>query len=261
MTNTNDDLSLDPWQALRRYTNARIGLGRRGDSLPTGALLQFQADHAEARDAVHTPFDSAGIAARIATQGDTVLQVGSAAPDRATYLKRPDLGRTLDDAARSMLREHAHQAAATYDAVFVLADGLSARAVHQHALAVVERTATALRTLGWHLAPVVVVTQGRVAIGDEIGDILHAAQVAVFIGERPGLSVADSLGVYLTYAPRPGRTDAERNCISNIHARGLSYDAAAHTLVYLMTEARRRKLTGVDLKNNRQGGDTMQLTD
>lgn len=260
MTHTGD-LAHDPWQPLRRFTHARIGLGRRGDSLPTHALLQFQSDHAEARDAVHTPFDSAGLAAQLAALGHDVLHVASAAADRATYLQRPDLGRTLDDAARNRLCEHAHRSPTTYDAVFVIADGLSARAVHRHAAAVVERTTTALRMLGWRVGPVVLVTQGRVAIGDVIGAILHAEQVAVLIGERPGLSVADSLGVYLTYAPRPGRTDAERNCISNIHAHGLSYAAAAHTLVYVMTEARRLKLTGVDLKDHRQGEATAQVTD
>jgi ethanolamine ammonia-lyase small subunit len=201
------------------------------------------------------------MAAQIAALGHEVIEVKSAAPDRATYLKRPDLGRMLNDAARGTLAERARQAATTYDVVVVIADGLSARAVERHAGAVLERTAPALGALDWHLAPVVVVTHGRVAVGDEIGDILHAEQVAVLIGERPGLSVADSLGVYLTYAPRPGRTDAERNCISNIHAHGLSYDASAHTLLYLMTEARRLKLTGVELKDNRQGLDTAQVTD
>lgn len=244
-----------PWQALRRYTNARIALGRAGDSLPTAPQLAFQLDHARARDAVHLPFDAAGVAAAVAPAGLPVVLAHSAAPDRATYLKRPDLGRRLSDASREALSAHAANDGAGYDAAFVIADGLSALAAHRHAAALAAQVAAALAGLGWRLAPVVVVSQGRVAIGDEVGHALRAEQVAVLIGERPGLSVADSLGIYLTYGPRPGRTDAERNCISNIHSRGQSYEAAMQTLVYLMSEARRLKLTGVGLKDERAERD------
>jgi ethanolamine ammonia-lyase small subunit len=250
-----DDIEIvppDPWQPLRRYTNARIGLGRAGDSPPTAALLAFQLDHAQARDAVHAALDTATLGQELAAHTDAVLLIHSAAADRTTYLKRPDLGRALSPAARATLSAYAAQAQAGYDAVFVLADGLSALAVQRNAVALLALASAALRDQGWRLGPVVVVEQGRVAIGDEIGAILRADQVAVLIGERPGLSVADSLGVYLTYGPRLGRSDAERNCISNIHAHGLSAAAASQSLVYLMAEARQRKLTGVALKDTRE---------
>lgn len=242
----------DPWQALRRYTNARIGLGRTGDSQPTAPQLAFQLDHARARDAVHLPFEAERLRDELVAAGYAPLLVHSAAPDRATYLRRPDLGRRLGDEGRELL---AAQPAAHYDVAFVIADGLSALAVHRHAVALFVGVAAALAGSGWAVAPPVIASQGRVALGDEIGAALGAEQVAVLIGERPGLSVADSLGVYLTYAPQVGRTDAERNCISNIHGAGLSYAAAQQTLLYLMTEARRRKLTGVDLKDDRSEAD------
>ncbi|NWF82041.1 MAG: ethanolamine ammonia-lyase subunit EutC [Chloroflexi bacterium] len=241
----------DPWQMLRRYTNARIALGRAGDALPTLPQLAFQLDHARARDAVHLPFDAAGVAATAGASGLAALIVHSAAPDRATYLKRPDLGRRLSESSRATLAGHAPSDGSGYNAALVIADGLSALAAHRHAVPLVARVAGALQGMGWRLAPLVIVEQGRVAVADEIGQLLGAEQTAILIGERPGLSVADSLGIYLTYDPRPGRTDAERNCISNIHAQGLSYDAAAQTLIYLMSEARRRKLSGVALKDER----------
>ena len=252
---SNDDsqvITPDPWRELRRFTKARIGLGRTGDSLPTTALLEFQSDHAEARDAVHTPLDSESLAAQLALQGDGGLRLHSAAADRTIYLKRPDLGRTLSAESCRTLTQYAAQNPTNYDVVFVVADGLSARAVHEQAAALLELTLAALRVLGWRVAPLVIVEQGRVAIGDEIGAILGAEQVAVLIGERPGLSVAASLGVYLTYAPRVGRTDAERNCISNIHPAGLVAAAAHEALLFFLVEARRRQLTGVELKDTRE---------
>lgn len=244
----------NPWQALRRHTNARIALGRVGDSLPTDALLAFQADHARARDAVHLPFAAAAIQTQLEAAGLAAVRVQSAAASRDIYLKRPDLGRRLSDASRRALETLAAQASG-YDAVFVIADGLSALAVHEHGVPMAVSAATALTDLGWRIAPIVIAEQGRVALGDEIGALLGAEQVAILIGERPGLSVADSLGIYLTYGPRPGRSDAERNCISNIHRQGLSYAAARQTLLYLMNEARRLKLTGVDLKDERAAAD------
>ncbi|NTU78216.1 MAG: ethanolamine ammonia-lyase subunit EutC [Chloroflexales bacterium] len=250
-----DLLAASPWQALRRLTPARIALGRAGDSLPTQALLSFQLDHARARDAVHLPFHASGLAAQLADAGYPVLRAASAAEGRASYLRRPDLGRRLGEAARADLAAYAADHPGGYDAVFVIAAGLSALAAHQHALPLLRLAYDALRDMGWRLAPVVVADQGRVALADEIGQILGAEQSAILIGERPGLSVADSLGVYLTYAPGPGRSDAERNCISNIHPRGLSYAEACQTLVYLMSQARRLKLTGVALKDERADHD------
>jgi ethanolamine ammonia-lyase small subunit len=243
------------WQALRRFTNARIALGRVGDSLPTRELLAFQLDHARARDAVHLPFDSAGLAGQAQALGYQVIEVQSDAPNRGVYLQRPDYGRRLNEASRQRLQQHASEAG--YDAVFVIADGLSALAVHSHALSLFALAAETLSSMGWRLAPLVLATQSRVALGDEIGSLLHAEQAVMLIGERPGLSVADSLGVYLTYGPRLGRTDAERNCISNIHGQGLSYADAQQTLVYLMSQARRLRLTGVALKDDRNELDSL----
>lgn len=237
---------LDAWAPLRGLTAARIALGSAGTSLPTARLLEFQADHARARDAVHAALDAEALAERLADAGLPVLHAHSAAPDRAVYLQRPDLGRRLDEASRARL---AAAADGPREAVFVVADGLSALAVERHAAPLLADVAGRLRAAGWRMGPIVVVRQGRVAIGDEIGALLGAGLVAVLIGERPGLSAPDSLGVYLTHDPRPGRVDAERNCISNIRPAGLPSPAAAHTLAWLMTEARRRALTGVALRD------------
>lgn len=240
----------NPWQVLRRFTRARIALGRAGGSLPTAPMLEFQLAHARARDAVHLPFDAAAIETRLVGMGLESLRVRSAVPDREGYLQRPDLGRRLDGSSRALLQSWAEGAAQACDAVFVIADGLSALAVHSHAVDVLALAHAALVERGWRLAPVVIAEQSRVALGDEIGELLRAGQVAILIGERPGLSSADSLGIYLTHGPRVGRTDAERNCISNIRADGgMPYASAAHKLLYLMTEARRRRLTGIALKD------------
>jgi ethanolamine ammonia-lyase small subunit len=242
----------NPWQALRKLTPARIALGRAGGSLPTREVLDFQLAHARARDAVHTAYDVEGLVAELQARALPTLVVQSAATDRSVYLQRPDLGRRLSVAARCDLEAYvaAQPAQPRPDAVLVVADGLSALAVQRHAVAVVERIVAKLQGEGWRLAPVVVAAQSRVALGDEVGEVLQAEQVAILIGERPGLSAADSLGIYLTYAPRPGRADSERNCISNVRPEGLSYDAAAFKLAYLMREARRLKLSGVDLKDD-----------
>jgi len=246
-----DIVTRDPWQGLRQLTSARIALGRAGGSLPTAPMLEFQLAHAQARDAVHLPLDSAGLGQALSRKGFRFDRVHSAAPGRESYLQRPDLGRRLDEASRERLRALAGAAApAGWDALFVLADGLSPLAVTRHAAAVLELAHHALAAHGWRIAPVVIAQQSRVALGDEIGELLGARQVAVLIGERPGLSSPDSLGIYLTWQPRVGRTDAQRNCISNVRPQGLPYERAAHTLVYLMIEARRRGITGVDLKDD-----------
>ena len=220
---------------LRSFTPARVGLGRTGHSVPTAELLRFQLDHARARDAVWEELDPHGL-------GFPHILLRSAAADRRTYLRHPERGRTLSPESRAQLER------GDYDAALVLADGLSAAAVQRHAPPLLLEVTPRLEAEGWRLAPLTVVLQGRVAIGDEIGERLGARIAVVLIGERPGLSSPDSLGVYLTWDPRPGRTDAQRNCISNIRTEGLSYRAAAHTLHFLMREARVRRLTGVELK-------------
>jgi ethanolamine ammonia-lyase small subunit len=245
-----DIVTANPWRMLRQFTSARIALGRAGGSLPTAPMLEFQLAHARARDAVHLPLDAAAIEARLAGMGLDSLRVHSAATSRERYLRRPDLGRRLDASSRALLQTFAGAVAQDYDAVFVIGDGLSALAAHSSAAGVLALAHAALVERGWRLAPVVIALQSRVALGDEIGELLQAGQVAILIGERPGLSSADSLGIYLTHLPRVGRTDAERNCISNIRpGEGLGCMQAAHKLVYLMTEAQRRQFTGVALKD------------
>jgi ethanolamine ammonia-lyase small subunit len=238
---------------LRALTPARVGLCRTGVSLETRDLLDFQQAHAQARDAVHARLDAGGLAAILAgITGNDVFRLHSAAADRATYLQRPDLGRRLDEASGGRLSSLAGLFAADRlgpslpELVLIVADGLSALAVERHAPPLLKELLPRLE--GWRIAPVMVVEQGRVAIGDEIGAALSAHIAVVLIGERPGLSAPDSLGAYITWEPRPGRTDAERNCTSNIRAEGLSYSEAAAQLGYFLTEARRRKLTGVALK-------------
>ncbi len=239
----------NPWESLRRFTQARIALGRAGVSIPTKPLLDFQFAHARARDAVHLPMDRPGVFARLEAAGYPVIELHSAAADRTTYLQRPDLGRRLDEASRKKLCDFADEGACGFDVAFVIADGLSAFAVNEHALAMLTAVRPKLADAGKRVAPMSLVEQGRVAIGDEIGEILGAEIVVILIGERPGLSSPDSLGIYLTYAPRVGLTDEARNCISNIRPEGQSFGAAAHRLIYLLLEARRRRLSGVDLKD------------
>jgi ethanolamine ammonia-lyase small subunit len=232
------------WARLRRHTPARIGLNRVGSSLVTRELLAFQLAHAQARDAVQVALDPAPLVEGLRQRGLDAVHLASAAGDRRTYIARPDLGRRLDAPSRERLDALTHG----HDLVLVLADGLSARAVERHALPLIDATLPELRRQFWRLGPAAVVEQGRVAIGDEIGAALGASLVAVLIGERPGLSAPDSLGVYLTWAPAIGRRDAERNCLSNIRPEGMGYREAALKLIYLLTEARRRHLTGVRLK-------------
>ena len=236
----------DPlWVRLRAATPARIGLPRAGASLATPALLAFQLAHARARDAVHEALDGDALAAELRARGLACARLRSAAPDRATYLSRPDLGRRLDPASRERLEAPPGGC----DLAFVVADGLTARAAARHAPALLVGVLPALRDSGWRLGPAAVVTQGRVAIGDEIGAALGAALVVVLIGERPGLSSPDSLGAYLTFAPLVGRADSERNCLSNIRPDGMGYAEAGARLVHLCGEARRLGLTGVFLKD------------
>ncbi|WP_250515266.1 ethanolamine ammonia-lyase subunit EutC [Caballeronia sp. INDeC2] len=240
--------SADAWDALRRFTNARIALGRVGSSLPTAPLLAFELAHAQARDAVHQPLDTAALVSALRAAGFDALEVRSAAPDRDHYLRRPDLGRMLDDASVERLSTHADTTDDPPELVFVAADGLSAFAAQRHVAPLLACLRGKLD--GWKMAPVVIATQARVALGDRIGELLRAKIVVVMIGERPGLSSPDSLGLYVTYAPRAGRHDAERNCISNVRPEGLGYENAAFKLVWLLNEARTLRLTGVGLKDH-----------
>lgn len=242
----------NPWLGLRRLTPARIALGRTGTSMPTSAQLDFQYAHAEARDAVHLPFDHAGLSQQLAERGRDSLLLHSAASDRHSYLQRPDLGRKLSDPSAQKLREYARDNPGGVDLAIVVADGLSALAVHRHTLPFLARMEEQTHAEGWSLSPVILVEQGRVAVADEIGELLGAKMVVILIGERPGLSSPDSLGLYFTYNPKVGLTDAYRNCISNVRLEGLSYGMAAHRLLYLMREACRRQLSGVNLKDEAQ---------
>jgi ethanolamine ammonia-lyase small subunit len=247
----------DPWTRMRAATPARIALPRTGSAIATPAHLAFQLDHARARDAVHAPFDPDALLEGLRKRDLVALKLHSAAADRAAYLARPDLGRRLDPASRLA----AEEAPRGHDLVFVIADGLSAQAVTSHALPLIDRSLPTLRRDGWRIGPVAVVEQGRVAIGDEIGEILGAALVCVLIGERPGLTSPDSLGAYLTWQPRIGRTDAERNCLSNIRPAGMAYDEASGRLVYLCGQARLRQCTGVLLKDEMPSNPSLATPD
>jgi ethanolamine ammonia-lyase small subunit len=257
-----------PWDSLRRFTDARIALGRAGHSLPTAAHLQFQLAHAQARDAVHVPLDTDRVVHGLQALGFETLKLHSAAPSRHVYLQRPDLGRRLDEAACRILQAWREQQpeqqlkqqreqqseqdllAPSPDVCFVVADGLSALAIHNHAIEFLQCLLPHLQRDAepWRVAPVCLVEQGRVAIGDDIAERLAAKLVVVLIGERPGLSSPDSMGIYVTWAPRVGCTDAQRNCISNVRGAGLAPQAAALQLHQLMSQAHRLKLTGVGLK-------------
>jgi ethanolamine ammonia-lyase small subunit len=239
----------DPWPILRQFTAARIGLLRSGASLATAPLLELRLAHARARDAVHERLDAARLARELETLGLPVLTLASAAEDRRHYLMRPDLGRRLGESCSEQLAPHA----ADYDVVFVVADGLAARAVATHARPVLAQALprlNALRMNSWRIAPLIVVHHGRVAIGDVIAMTLRASIAVVLIGERPGLSSPDSMGAYLTWQPTPHTTDADRNCISNIRPEGLAYADAAFKLTHLLSAMRARRLSGVALKDD-----------
>ncbi len=241
-----DDLINDgPWAGLRRLTAARIGLKRSGASLSTAPLLQFALAHARARDAVHEALDAEKLAADLSVFDLPVVQVASAVESRQQYLMRPDLGRRLAPGAEAMLTSSNK----THDVVFVIGDGLSARAVQAHAAPVLEGVLRLLRKEDWRVAPLVIARQGRVAIGDEIATCVKAEAVVMLIGERPGLSSPDSMGVYLTWQPNAQTTDAERNCISNIRPEGIGYADAAFKIVALLHAMRTRRLSGVLLKD------------
>ena len=241
-----DPVTPSPWQALRAHTPARIALGRAGNALPTDEVLRFGWAHASARDAIHAPLDVDALAAALHAQGWATLRARSQATDRATYLRRPDLGRRLDPEAAALLSKAANGGAV--DLAIVIGDGLSALAAARHAAPLLAALHDKLPA-GLRIAPAVLATQARVALADEIGALLGARLAVMLLGERPGLSAPDSLGIYITHAPRPGLPDALRNCISNVRPEGLPVDAAAARLAWLVREALRRGVTGVALKD------------
>lgn len=234
------------WTILRRFTDARIGLGRSGSGLPTSEVLKFSMAHAQARDAVTTAIDWAPVERGFLDLGLKTVRVESAVTDRDTYLRRPDLGRRLSSASRERL---AAIAGTRPDLLIVVGDGLSSKAIAANAVPAVAALLPHAQRNSWKLGPIVLASQARVALGDEAGEFLGARCVLMLIGERPGLSSPDSLGAYLTFAPKVGRKDNERNCISNIRNGGLSYDEAAFKMGWILKEAFRRSLTGVDLKD------------
>ena len=259
MTQSKPVVTGNPWRRLSAWTDARIGLGRAGVSLPTQEMLAFQLAHAQARDAVHLPLDTAALLKaleeltlrRNALLPHEPVHLQSQAGDRVTYLQRPDLGRRLSQSSCQVLDGLGHTGDSPVDLAIVVADGLSSYGVQENAVGFIEALLTDLEgdDQTWELAPLTVVSQGRVAIGDDVGHRLNARCVVVLIGERPGLSSPDSLGLYLTWQPRSGLTDASRNCISNIRPAGLPVEEASRRLMYLLGEARRQQVSGVPLKD------------
>lgn len=250
------------WASLRRHTPARIGLGRSGVSLPTQALLEFQSAHAQARDAVKLPLDIQQLQQDLAEQGVPSLRLHSQAKDRSLYLQRPDLGRRLDADSAAKLKRLATLPGLQHNrrqVVVVIADGLSSTAVQQQAVPMLLAIQSALQALSITISSVCVVEQARVALGDEVGELLASQAVILLVGERPGLSSPDSLGIYYTYAPRVGLTDAARNCISNIRPEGQSVEEAATRLIWLVKESFTRKLSGVALKDQSGGSDALEV--
>ncbi len=262
-------VTVNPWTGLRQFTDARIALGRSGVSLPTAPQLAFQLAHAQARDAVHRGLDVArladGLAAAWPDAPPPCLLLHSAAADRSQYLQRPDLGRRLDTTSLEVLSQLYRPAFADaraqerpYDLALVVADGLSAFAIEQNAAPFLYALHQRMGGEGWRVAPLCIAQQARVAIGDGIGQALGAKAVVVLIGERPGLSSPDSMGLYLTWMPRVGLSDASRNCISNVRPAGLAYADAAFKLHYLLAQARQRQLSGVDLKDETATAASLQ---
>ncbi|SEQ09707.1 Ethanolamine ammonia-lyase light chain [Amphritea atlantica] len=239
----------NPWQALRRYTAARIAQGRTGVSLPTSALLAFQMDHASARDAVHTALQIEPLTEELYSAGYQTIQLHSRARDRTEYLQRPDLGRRLDMRSVKQLQQYRQKHPDSVRVALVIADGLSSLAVQNHAVAMAGSVLSRLANRGLSIAPVTIVTQGRVAVGDEVAELLGAELLILLVGERPGLSSPDSLGIYYTYQPSVGLTDARRNCISNVRPAGMSIEAASEKLIWLIDESIRLECSGVSLKD------------
>jgi ethanolamine ammonia-lyase small subunit len=260
----------NPWDKLREFTSARIALGRSGNSVPTDELLSFQLDHAQAMDAVHCSLNVDSLVAQLTDSYSILKQtleppvvVTSKVTDRFMYLQRPDLGRQLDEASWNTLEAIGKEHNTELDLAIVIADGLSSVAIQNHALPVISRLVSLMsgdEEHQWNLAPIAIVKQGRVAVGDDVGQCFNAKAVLVLIGERPGLTSPDSMGMYLTWGAKRGSKDSDRNCISNVRPQGLNYDDACQRAFYLLKEARRLQLSGVNLKDRsaideESGGD------
>jgi ethanolamine ammonia-lyase small subunit len=260
----------DPWEKLRQFTDARIGLGRVGTSIPTHELLRFQLSHAQAIDAVHVPLNVDELLAAFANSPLVepllpAFQLHSRANNRMEYLQRPDFGRQLNDDSLCRLQQFRSnsQSSRRYDLAIVIADGLSSYAIAHHALPFIDALLLQLqsdRHNDWHLAPLAIVEQARVAVGDDVGEALQAKEVLLLVGERPGLSSPDSMGLYITWNPKRNTEDSLRNCISNVRPNGLPYTEAAHKCFYLLSESRRRQLTGVELKDRSDDGQLEHST-
>ena len=238
----------DLWHPLKAFTAARIALGRTGTAIPLKEVLEFKLAFAFAKDAVYSALDTEGLEEKLKVLGLPIYTLKSKATTRAEYLQRPDWGRLLNDASIDLLKNNRPET--PYDVAIIIADGLSATAMNKHAFPVVELLIKALNSMSYTIAPLAIVEQGRVAIGDETGYGLNARLSVVLIGERPGLTSPDSMGAYLTFNPKPGLTDESRNCVSNIRPEGLSYELAAHKILYLIQESLRLQLSGIELKDN-----------
>ncbi len=248
------DEGRDPWLGLRRYTAARIALGRTGGSQRMDTVLDFRLSHARARDAVMATFDLEGMAGRFAAAGFATHRIATAVADKKTYLVRPDLGRRIDDSSRAALRSPA-SAWGKRDLAIIVSDGLAAQAAERHAIETVSRLAGHLAAAGWTLYPILLAPFGRVKLQDEVGELLGARHALMLLGERPGLGTPDSLGAYLTHHPRAACTDADRNCVSNIRPEGLPPAAAARKLAHLLIESARLGVSGVALKDTQTSGE------
>ena len=248
-------VAAEPWSLLKHFTEARIGLGRAGVSLPTKAQIEFNLHHALARDAVNIPSNMDSIADALRARQINSFQLHSKAQDRRQYLQRPDLGRSLNQVSSQILQKHAEKQLEVPDVALLLVDGLSSTGIQQQGTELCSLVNQQCVDAGYKVSPVCLIEQGRVAIGDEVGSFLKARAVILIVGERPGLSSPDSVGIYFTYAPEPGLTDARRNCISNIRPGGLSLQEASDKCLWLLQQAFQLKLSGVELK------DTSQITD
>lgn len=249
----------DAWQSLREATNARIALGRAGASLPTQPWLDFKLAHARARDAVHIELDLAHLNKELAPMECDTVVANTAAPDRATYLRRPDLGARLADPSRAGLKELADKMTAKPDLSIILSDGLTAFALQEHAASLLQCLLPILQKEDWTIAPLVIAPLARVALQDEIGELFGARLALILLGERPGLDSPDSLGAYLVFNPGKERTNADRNCVSNIRTAGLAPNKAADAIAYLLRQARHQGRSGITLKDDRQVIDSYDV--